>query len=75
LPESTSAEVVLSSMGGRIDSAFTELRREERAVPKSLTGTLGDGGAPLNVSSVSGAITLLSRPDPEALKREAEHDL
>jgi hypothetical protein len=74
LPKSTSAKVALSSMGGRIDAAFDGLGREERAVPKSVTGTLGGGAASLNVNSVSGAITLLSRPDPEALKREGEHD-
>jgi hypothetical protein len=75
LPESTSAEVSQNSVGGRIDSAFPELTREERAVPKTVTGTLGDGSASLNVNSVSGAITLLSRPDPEALKQEGERDL
>jgi hypothetical protein len=74
LPKSTSAKVTLSSMAGRIDAAFDGLGREEGAVPKSVTGTLGDGAASMNVNSVSGAITLLSRPDPEALKREGEHD-
>ena len=58
----------------RIDAAFDGLGREERAVPRSVTGTLGDGAASLTVNSVSGAITLLSRPDPEALKREGDHD-
>jgi hypothetical protein len=75
LAASTSAEVSLTSVAGRIDSAFPELRRDQRAVPKSVAGTLGDGDASLNVNSVSGAITLLSRPDPEALKREGEQDL
>ncbi len=74
LPESTSAEVTLNSMGGRIDSAFRELKRDERSVPKVVTGTLGGGGAPLKVNSVSGAITLLSRPDPAALSNEGEND-
>jgi hypothetical protein len=74
LPKSTSAKVALNSMGGRIDAAFDGLGREERPVPRSVTGTLGDGAASLNVYSVSGAITLLSRPDPEALKREGDHD-
>jgi Toastrack DUF4097 len=74
LPASTSAKVTLVSVGGRIDAAFDGLGRDERPVGKSVTGTLGDGAASLNVNSVSGAITLLSRPDPEALKREGEHD-
>jgi hypothetical protein len=75
LAESTSAEVSLTSVAGRIDSAFPELRRDQRAVPKRVAGTLGHGDASLNVNSVSGAITLLSRPDPEALKREGAQDL
>jgi hypothetical protein len=74
LPKSTSAKISLLSVGGRIDAAFDGLGRDERPVGKSVTGTLGDGAASLNVNSVSGAITLLSRPDPEALKREGEHD-
>jgi hypothetical protein len=74
LPKSTSAKVALTSMGGRIDAAFDGLGRDERPVGKSVAGTLGGGAASLNVNSVSGAITLLSRPDPEALKREGEHD-
>jgi hypothetical protein len=74
LPKSTSAKVALVSVGGRIEAAFDGLGREERPVGKSVRGTLGDGAASLNVNSVSGAITLLSRPDPEALKREGDDD-
>lgn len=74
LPRSTSAKVALASVGGRIDAGFDGLERDERAVGKALTGTLGGGAASLNVNSVSGAITLLSRPDPEALTYEGEHD-
>jgi hypothetical protein len=74
LPKSTSAKVALTSMGGRIDAAFDGLGRDERSVGKSVAGTLGGGAASVNVNSVSGAITLLSRPDPEALKREGEDD-
>jgi hypothetical protein len=74
LPKSTSAKVALVSVGGRIDAGFDGLGRADRPVGKSLTGTLGGGAASLNVNSVSGAITLLSRPDPEALMHEGEHD-
>lgn len=74
LPKSASAKVTLASVSGRIDAGFDGLSRAERPVGKGLTGTLGGGAASLNVSSVSGAITLLSRLDPEALKREGEHD-
>jgi putative adhesin len=74
LPASTSAKVALVTVGGRIDAAFDGLDRAERPVGKSVTGTLGGGAASLTVNSVSGPITLLSRPEPEALKREGAHD-
>jgi DUF4097 and DUF4098 domain-containing protein YvlB len=74
LPRSASAKVSLVSVGGRIDAGFDGLGRDERPVGKSVTGTLGGGTASLTVNSVSGPITLLSRPDPEALKREGAHD-
>lgn len=48
-------------------------RLGDRPVGLSLSGTLGGGAASLTVSSVSGAITLLSRPDPRALNHEGEH--
>ncbi|MEV5706250.1 DUF4097 family beta strand repeat-containing protein [Actinoallomurus sp. NPDC052274] len=73
LPESSSAKVSLNSMTGRVDAAFVELTRTrpDRPVGKYVSGTLGDGDASLTVNSVSGAITLLSRPDPEELTRSA----
>jgi hypothetical protein len=74
LPKSISTKVALNSVGGRIDAAFDGLGRDERPVGESITGTLGGGTGSLNVNSVYGAITLLSRPDSEALKREGEHD-
>jgi Putative adhesin len=72
LPESVSAKVSLNSVGGRVDSTFTGLGRQDRPVAKNLSGTLGGGGASLSVTSVSGAITLLSRPDPGVLDDEGE---
>jgi Putative adhesin len=71
LPDSTSAQVVLTSATGRIDTAFTELSRAERYTAKSVTGTLGDGKAQLNVNTVSGAIALLSHP---YVRIEGAHD-
>lgn len=71
LPDSTSAKVTLNSMTGRVDAAFPELTRQERPVGRYVSGTLGDGDAVLAVNSVSGAVTLLSRPDPEELTRSA----
>ena len=67
LPESTSARVTLNAVSGRVDAGFPQLTRQDRPMGKYIAGTLGDGGASLAVNSVSGAITLLSRPDPEEL--------
>lgn len=62
LPESVSARVSLTSAAGRIDTSFAGLARQERAVAKAVTGTLGDGDGRLTVSTVSGGVTLLGRP-------------
>lgn len=67
LPASASATVSLTSLTGRVDAAFPELSRQDRPMGKDVTGTLGDGEASLTVNSVSGAVTLLSRPGPEEL--------
>jgi hypothetical protein len=66
LPESTSAEVTLSAAAGRIDTSFPELRRQERAMTKVVAGKLGDGAGRLSVNTVSGGVTLLSRPEEDA---------
>lgn len=66
LPASTSAAVSLSSATGRVESAFDGLAPVDRAVAKGVSGKLGDGSGNVQVSSVSGNVTLLSRPiDPE----------
>ena len=62
LPESTSAEVTLSAAAGRVDTSFPELRRTDRALTKTVTGKLGEGAGQVTVNTVSGSITLLSRP-------------
>lgn len=72
LPESISARVSLNSVSGRVDAAFPDLVRQDRPMVRNLAGTLGDGAGSLAANSVSGAITLLSRPAPEALRDEAE---
>ena len=66
LPEWTSAEVTLNAAAGRVDSSFAELRRQERALTRTLSGTLGDGTGQLAVNTVSGSVTLLSRPREDA---------
>ncbi|HEU5160622.1 MAG TPA: DUF4097 family beta strand repeat-containing protein [Streptosporangiaceae bacterium] len=66
LPESTSAEVTLSAAAGRIDTSFPELRRQERTITQTVSGKLGAGAGRLNVNTVSGAVTLLRRPQEDA---------
>lgn len=65
LPEAASAEVHLSSAAGRIDTSFPRLRHHDRTMARTVTGTLGTGEGQLTVNTVSGGITLLSRPGPE----------
>ncbi|GAA2601471.1 DUF4097 family beta strand repeat-containing protein [Actinomadura fulvescens] len=69
VPDSISAEVQLNSAAGRLDTSFPGLDRQDRTVGKSLGGTIGDGSGRLSVTTVSGGVTLLSRPgdgdDPE----------
>lgn len=65
LPQSTSSNVSLNAAAGRVDTSFPGLRQQERAITKTLSGTLGDGAGNLHVNTVSGAVTLLSRPDKE----------
>jgi hypothetical protein len=62
LPASTSAEVSLTSATGRVESAFDGLVPADRTVAKGVSGKLGDGTGNVQVSSVSGNVTLLSRP-------------
>jgi hypothetical protein len=66
LLDSTSAQVSLTTVGGRIDSSFDELDQVGRTMPKSVSGTLGDGTGRLTVATVSGDVTLLSRPGDSA---------
>ncbi|GAA2094204.1 DUF4097 family beta strand repeat-containing protein [Actinomadura alba] len=62
LPASVSARIGMNTVGGRIDSSFAELDPAGGAMPKNVTGTLGDGAGEVTVTTVSGDITLLSRP-------------
>jgi predicted amino acid-binding ACT domain protein len=63
LPASVSARIGMNTVGGRIDSSFAELGPADGAMPKNVTGTLGDGAGEVTVTTVSGDITLLSRED------------
>ncbi|MFB4312542.1 DUF4097 domain-containing protein [Actinomadura sp. 21ATH] len=66
IPESAGAEVSLHSAAGRIETSFA-LDREERAVTRSVSGTLGDGSGRLSVNTVSGSVALLGRGDPSEI--------
>ncbi|MBC6459273.1 DUF4097 family beta strand repeat-containing protein [Actinomadura sp. HBU206391] len=66
LPASASAQVGMNTVGGRIDSSFTGLDEAGRPMSRNVTGTLGDGAGDVTVNTVSGDITLLSRPDDDA---------
>jgi len=68
LPATTSAQVNLTSATGRVEAAFHGLDRADRPVAKGLSGKLGDGSGRLSVNSVSGSVTLLSRPEDPSLE-------
>ncbi|MCT2591815.1 DUF4097 domain-containing protein [Streptomyces sp. N2-109] len=65
LAHSADTRVRASTTGGRLSSAFGELRSEGPRGAKRLTGTLGAGSGRLTATSVSGAIALLCRPPAE----------
>ncbi|MCP2340059.1 DUF4097 family beta strand repeat-containing protein [Actinomadura rupiterrae] len=68
LPEHASTRVVLNSGTGRVEASFPELARQDRAIARSVSGKLGDGSADLTVNTISGNVTLLSRPAHDALE-------
>lgn len=62
LPPSAGTSVHAGTHGGRLSSAFDELRVTGPAGAQQLTGTLGSGQGRLTASSVSGSVALLRRP-------------
>ncbi|WP_230984249.1 DUF4097 family beta strand repeat-containing protein [Microbispora oryzae] len=71
VPRTVDADVSVRSTSGRIESAFPELRRDDRPRPRSLTGRLGGGMAHLAATSVSGGVTLLSRQTTDRREEES----
>ncbi|WP_345650135.1 DUF4097 family beta strand repeat-containing protein [Streptomyces tremellae] len=67
LPYPVDTEVEANTAGGRVSSAFEDLRVTGGWGAKRLSGTLGSGGGTLRASTVSGAIALLRRPPAEDL--------
>ncbi|MEV4254055.1 DUF4097 family beta strand repeat-containing protein [Spirillospora sp. NPDC049652] len=68
LSEHASARVQLGSTTGRVEASFPLLDGQERALARTLSGKLGDGSAKLSVNTISGDVTLLSRPAHDALE-------
>jgi hypothetical protein len=62
IPEPGNAEVEASTTSGNVSCAFAELRVSGQWGAKQVTGRIGDGGARLKATTVSGAVALLRRP-------------
>ncbi|MBV6700080.1 DUF4097 family beta strand repeat-containing protein [Kitasatospora aureofaciens] len=65
LPSLADAKVDAGSTSGDISSTFDQLKLGGSWGAKRLSGQLGDGQGSLAVTTVSGAVTVLRRPDPE----------
>ncbi|MDH6112764.1 hypothetical protein P3T36_002483 [Kitasatospora sp. MAP12-15] len=65
LPQPADTTVEAGSTNGRFSSAFDELTLGGTWGSKKLSGKLGEGTGRLQVTTVSGAISLLSRPEPQ----------
>ncbi|WP_030235674.1 DUF4097 family beta strand repeat-containing protein [Streptomyces sp. NRRL S-350] len=65
IPSRTDARVEAGSTSGDISSSFDELKLSGTWGAKKLSGQLGEGRGSLSVTTVSGAVTVLSRPEPE----------
>ncbi|GHF51325.1 hypothetical protein GCM10010218_36090 [Streptomyces mashuensis] len=62
LPQQVDAEVNANTTSGDVSCAFDDLRVEGQWGAKTITGRLGEGGGRLRVTTVSGAVALLRRP-------------
>ncbi|RLU99223.1 hypothetical protein CTZ27_14820 [Streptomyces griseocarneus] len=66
LPAAADTTVDANTTSGQLSCAFEELRVNTQFGAKRITGSLGAGGGRLKITSVSGAVALLRRPDGEA---------
>ncbi|KQV23772.1 MULTISPECIES: DUF4097 family beta strand repeat-containing protein [unclassified Kitasatospora] len=66
LPSQADAKVELGSTGGELSSTFEELTVSGGWGTRKLSGQLGSGTGRLQVSTVSGAVTVQRRPEAEA---------
>ncbi|MFE9422874.1 DUF4097 domain-containing protein [Kitasatospora sp. NPDC006697] len=65
LPRPADTTVDAGSTNGQFSTAFDELKVGGSWGAKKLTGTIGTGAGKLQVATVSGAISVLGRPEPE----------
>ncbi|MER7751248.1 DUF4097 family beta strand repeat-containing protein [Kitasatospora sp. NPDC097643] len=65
IPSLADAKVEAGSTSGDLSSSFDELKLNSAWGAKKLSGQLGDGRGKLAVTTVSGAVTVLRRPEPE----------
>ena len=71
LPRCSSVQVDLKSTSGKVQSTFDGMRSDGPR-PATVAGTLGSGSASLSVTSMSGDVTLLARPEPGAAEPPAQ---
>lgn len=70
LPEYTDARVRLNSLSGKVQTDFGSLPVKKVPGSRSVSGNVGAGTGHVSVSTVSGAITLLRRPDGRTPRAE-----
>jgi hypothetical protein len=66
LPACASARVDLRSTSGRVHSVFDGMSRSPGPGPAVMSAAIGSGSANLSVTSMTGDVTLLARPEPPA---------
>ncbi len=72
LPAQPDAKVRLRSTSGRVLSEFDCLRSAHAPAARSVNGTLGAGSGQISVTTLSGRVTLLKRPEPAPPARSDE---
>jgi hypothetical protein len=72
LPAQPDAKVRLRSTSGQVLSEFDCLRGAHGPAARSVNGTLGAGSGQISVTTLSGRVTLLKRPEPAPPTRSGE---
>jgi hypothetical protein len=63
LPDDTDAKVRLNSVSGKVQAEFGSLQVNKAPASHTVSGSVGAGTGHVSVTSVSGSITLLRRPE------------